>query len=509
MTGVRIVWFKRDLRVVDHAPLGEAARQGPVVPLYIVEPELWRQPDASARQWAFARESLAELRNDLAALGMPLVVRTGDAVSVLDDLNRTHGVAAIHAHQETGNAWTHERDRRVFAWARDRGVSVREIRQHGVIRRLRTRDGWAKKWDRFMAKPMAAPPGAITPVTIDPGPIPNTPAHDLTPDPCPHRQIGGRRAGRDLLDSFLGGRGRDYRRQMSSPVTAYDACSRLSPHFAWGTVPIREAAQAAWAVLETAEAPWRGSLRAFEARLHWHCHFMQKLEDAPRIEWANLHPAADALARCDDPDDPNLRAWAEGRTGFPFVDACMRALIAHGWLNFRMRAMLMAFASYHLWLHWRPTGLHLARLFTDYEAGIHWSQSQMQAGTTGINTTRVYNPVKQSRDQDPDGVFIRAWVHEIADVPDTHIHTPWTWPHAETVLGHAYPWRIVDHQAAAREARGRMGRMRADPEAKDQADAIQDRHGSRKSGMRQTGSRPRRRSTGSDPRQGALDVDPS
>jgi deoxyribodipyrimidine photo-lyase len=274
---------------------------------------------------------------------------------------------------------------------------------------------------------------------------------------------------------------------------------------------MREAAQAAWTAHRESRAPWRGSLHSFGGRLHWHCHFMQKLEDAPEIEWRNLHPAADVLDRSDDPSDPKLIAWAKGETGFPFVDACLRALIHTGWMNFRMRAMLQAFACYHLWLHWRQTGLVLARLFTDYEPGIHWSQAQMQAGTTGINTTRIYNPVKQGHDQDPAGTFVRAWLPELAGVPDAYIHEPWTWPNAHTLLGHAYPERIVDHQAAARFARQRMARMRAAPEAKQQADRIQDRHGSRKSGVRNAGHRGGRRdrhaATGGDPRQTGFDFD--
>jgi deoxyribodipyrimidine photo-lyase len=215
---------------------------------------------------------------------------------------------------------------------------------------------------------------------------------------------------------------------------------------------------------------------------------MQKLEDEPRLEFENLHAAYHDL-RPSAPDREKLDAWANGETGLPFVDACMRALQATGWMNFRMRAMLMAVASYHLWLDWRQPGEHLARLFTDYEPGIHWPQVQMQSGTTGINTVRIYNPIKQGHDQDPDGLFIRRWLPELRQVPDAFLHEPWSWEDAGRVLGKAYPFPIIDHLAAAKEARQKVWAVRRGRAFREQAHAIQEKHGSRKSGMPRTARR--------------------
>jgi SAM-dependent methyltransferase len=329
--------------------------------------------------------------------------------------------------------------------------------------------------------------------------IPTSAELGLAPDPCPHRQRGGRSAAMTTLDSFLYQRGRDYRYRMSSPVTAFDASSRLSPHLAWGTISMREVAQANWArmrELKTGDEPgaqsWRASLLSCAGRQHWHCHFMQKLEDEPRIEFENLHRAYDGR-RPDVADARRLAAWSEGNTGFPFVDACMRALNQHGWINFRMRAMLMSFASYHLWLPWRESGLHLARKFVDYEAGIHWPQVQMQSGTTGINTVRIYNPLKQGYDQDPTGQFVRAHLPELASVPDVFIHEPWRWDRASSL---SYPPPIVDNAAAARAARDALHGIRKRADHKTAARDIVDRHGSRKTGMPMTGAR---RGTGRKP----------
>ena len=154
------------------------------------------------------------------------------------------------------------------------------------------------------------------------------------------------------------------------------------------------------------------SLIAFKSRLAWHCHFIQKLYDESEIEYQNLNKAYDGL-RENNFNEKYFLAWKKGNTGYPFIDACMRYLSKTGWINFRMRAMLVSFASYQLWLDWKKTSKHLAKLFTDYEPGIHYSQFQMQSGTTGINSIRIYNPIKQSHDQDVNGKFIKKWVPEL------------------------------------------------------------------------------------------------
>ncbi len=482
---MQIVWFKRDLRVHDHRPLNKAVSHGDVLPLYVAEPALWRQPDMSGRQWAFIAEALQDLRDDLTACGQPLVVRTGNMVQVLAALSRHAQIDGIWSHEETGNDWTFKRDQQVLAWCRAQGIRWTEIRNHGVQRRLSSRNGWAGNWDSFMAETLTPAP-TLKPIEIDIGRIPNARDLGLEADLCYLRQIGGRQKGLDLLDSFLKERGEQYSSAMSSPISGERACSRLSPHLAWGTVSMRESAQRTWDQQRAIKvnsgignAAWRASLKSFNGRLHWHCHFIQKLEDEPRLELQNIHRKYDGI-RPSAPDQELLAAWANGETGLPFVDACMRYLRATGWLNFRMRSMVMATASYHLWLDWRAPGLQLAQYFTDYEPGIHWSQVQMQSGTTGINTIRIYNPVKQGYDQDPTGAFTRKWVPELAEIPDKFLHEPWHAENARDVLGKTYPERVVDHLAAAKEARERIWAVRRSADFRTEASAVVAKHASRK-----------------------------
>ena len=443
-------------------------------------------------------------------------MRVGEVKAVLADLHARHTLTTIRTHEETGLIATWVRDRAVAAWARKAGVGFVEHRQHGVIRALKSRNGWARRWDAFMSAPVIAPPARLRAAGLASDAAPSPEILGLEPDPCPLRQRGGRSRALADLTSFLAARGRDYRRAMSAPGPALGACSRLSADLALGAISMREAFHAATKALAAkrteGDARHAQSIESFIARLHWHCHFMQKFEDEPEIERRDLHPAYRGAR--PEPDAQTVQRWIKGRTGYPFLDACMRMLDQTGWLNFRMRAMAAAFSSYHLWSHWKRPAEALARAFVDFEPGIHYAQFQMQSGTTGVNTPRIYNPVKQSRDHDPDGAFIRRWAPELARLPTPFVHEPWTAPNsvlhaAGVMLGETYPERIVDHVEAARFARGAIARLRQSDTHAPEAAAIQSKHGSRRSGLKQTGSaraRRRVRPSATDPRQGELDL---
>lgn len=505
---IHLVWFKRDLRVRDHAALSQACTtsqndRGCVLPLFIVQKSVLTAPDSDIRHWEFVRESLVELRNRLADLGAPLIVRCGEAVDVLRDLHQRHPLAAIHSHQETGNLLTYAVDRAVAGWAWSQQVPWHEYPQNGVIRRLKSRTGWSVKWEQRMAEPIIAIPPDLVPVPLlDPGEIPEL---SLPSVGGSRFQKGGETRAQKILQSFLDHRGANYSKHLSSPVTAWEGCSRISPHLSWGTISLKTVVQRARLKADELRSIKRsgtttpyalGSLRAFTSRLHWRCHFQQKLEDQPDLEIRNLWRVADGL-RPEEPDPAKLTAWKDGLTGFPFLDACLRAVRETGWMNFRMRAMMVSFASYDLWLPWKEPALHLARCFLDYEPGIHYPQVQMQSGTTGINTLRMYDPVKQGRDHDPQGIFVRRWIPELADVPLAHLHEPWLMSafeqtNCQMVIGRDYPPRIVDHKAATALAKERLYALRRDRSAKAEADAIQQKHGSRKSGLTPRTKKPKR-----------------
>ncbi len=495
---VHVVWYKRDLRISDHAPLARASAAGHCIPLFVFEPDQWTQPEVDRTHFDFVTQSLRELDLNLTKLGGQLLVRTGDIVAVLEVLRHEFGSMSLHSHEETGGNWSYQRDRRVRAWCRQQGIVWTEYRQNGVTRGLKSRDRWSVLWQQFVTQPIADVPASVSmQPALQTEVFPDPDVLGVRGTSIPGAQFGGETHAGTVLDSFLQERGRNYRSAMSSPISAETSCSRISPYLAWGCMSIKQvhqrlqnrklaiAAQVGdpQAVHRT-QRDWSQSMSSFQSRLSWHCHFIQKLEDETELEHRNLCRVYDGL-REDDFRNDYFEAWCTGQTGYPMIDACMRYLIAHRWINFRMRAMLISFAAYQLWLHWREPAVFLARHFLDFEPGIHYPQSQMQSGVTGINTIRIYSPVKQGKDQDPDGRFVRTWVPELQRIPLSLLFDPWRISLDDQArygcqLGRDYPHPIVDPTESVRKAKERIYAIRETEFASRAAQQVFQKHGSRK-----------------------------
>lgn len=490
---IHVVWLKRDLRLDDHQPIWEASEAGKVVILYVFERKLWSMPEMDRSHFDFIVQSLDDLSAKLASTGGRLAVRTGELPDAFIEISKQFDIAGLYSHEETGNGFTYDRDRCVAKWARQEGIPWRQFPQNGVVRPLRSRNGWSAIWQQRMGQPLTPTPKQIRiHPDFDWGRMPTGEELGLPRTSKTNLQIGGSASANETLQSFLSIRGVDYRKAMSSPNNAWDHCSRLSPYLAWGAISMKTVHQRLQQrQREIRQIPrgsidprWAASLSSFASRLSWHCHFMQKLEDEPELEFRNLSRVYDGL-RENDFNQARFEAWQAGMTGYPMVDACMRALNAHSWINFRMRAMLMSFASNHLWLHWRPTALHLAKHFLDFEPGIHFSQAQMQSGTTGINTVRIYSPAKQVVDHDPQGTFIRKFIPELTNVPNEYLPEPHRMPRdlqikVGCIIGRDYPQPIVDHRVAYRSAKDKIFAIRKTDSAVTEAKRVFIKHGSRK-----------------------------
>ncbi len=451
-----LCWFRRDLRLHDHAALYHALKQHRQVHcVFVFDTDILDHlQDRLDRRVTFIWESVRALHAELAQRGATLHVLHGRAVDEIPALAQRLEVAAVYCNRDYEPA-TRARDAQVAAQLATQGRSLQSYKdlvifeQDEVLTGSGTpfavftpyKNAWLKALNDFQLK--AYPVERYLPhlASEPPTPIPSL------------DELGFQRSELMVPPAMAGAEAlfEDFRARMADYHTGRDypgvkGVSYLSPHLRFGTISIRALAAAAWHAGSKGAQTWL-------SELIWRDFYHMVLYHHPQVVEHAYKPQFDALEWADDP--AGFAAWCAGRTGYPLVDAAMRQLAQSGYMHNRLRMVTASFLTKDLRIDWRKGEAYFAEKLLDYDlaannGGWQWAAS---TGCDGQPWFRIFNPVTQSERFDPQGRFIRRYLPELASCPDQYLHAPWRMPVAMQqtsgfVLGRDYPLPIVDHAVA-------------------------------------------------------------
>jgi deoxyribodipyrimidine photo-lyase len=459
-----IYWHKRDLRLLDNQALCFAKELSqeknmdfvPILGLEIdlIGQETTRYEFSEFHQYGYL-SAMLPLYQNYKYFGIQPILFQESILNILTKLQTAKPIYSLITHQEHGTNGTYKRDKAVQDFCKKHGIVWYQLQPTGVVRNLETRDKRDIKIKEYLN-------GKILPIP-DLGTISKNQIHkifdsektfqDLT---LLKQSISSKYSLQEsseknallALNSFTSTRASGYRGGISSPNQAMISGSRLSQYLAYGSISLRYIHQYYWAKIKsTTNTKLKSGMLGSMQRLHWREHFIQRIETDSNMPDNSINPDFDRISYTHDLG--LFEKYKTGTTGEVLIDACIRCLKATGFINFRMRAMLVSYGIFGLDLDWQELGRFLATLFLDYEPGIHWSQIQMQSGVTGINIIRVYSPHKQLLDQDPDCAFVRKWIPELAGLTNGQILD---YPNISlsVLTKEAYPDPIVDFKASSK-----------------------------------------------------------
>ena len=477
---IHVIWLKRDLRLQDNEAIHNAlVANKRVLFLYVFEKSLIEDPHYDERHWSFIKESLKDINEDLKKFNTKILIVTSEVITAFNQILITHKINTVFSHQETGLLISYQRDKNFTRYCTNNSIKWIENNNNAILRGKLNRDDWFENWDDYMDKPQFSYQFDETTflkiAEINKIEMCFFPTYLDTNKKSPF-QKGGTKMAWKYANSFFETRHENYMQHISKPALARESCSRISPYIAWGNLSIRQVYHKALACKNEAN---KRDLGAFVSRLRWQAHFIQKFEMEHTMENESINKGYNKLKKSISLT--YQKAWQQGQTGFPLIDACMRCLRETGYLNFRMRAMLVSFFTHILWQPWQASSQHLSRLFLDFEPGIHFPQLQMSSGETGINTLRIYSPIKNSLEHDKDAVFIKKWVPELASLPTPFVHEPYLMTPLDEQfngfkLGENYPNTIIDIKSARKRASDILWKMKKDKDVLKENNRILKKH---------------------------------